>query len=63
MTVFKNVGNRCTNKSYFPFSLLSVVREFFENLLNKRIVDHLENYGLFHISSMVLGLLDQLQIF
>ena len=62
VTVFKNVGNRCTTKNYFPFSLLSVSK-FFETLVNKRIVKRLEKYGLFHISSMVLGLLDQLQIF
>ena len=35
----------------------------FEILVNNRIVDHLEKCGLFFISSMVLGLLDQLQIF
>ena len=40
---------------------LSVVGKVFEKLVN-RIVDHLEKCGLF-ISSMVLGLLDQLQIF
>ena len=35
----------------------------FEKLVNNRVVDHLEKYGLFLISSMVLGLLNQLQIF
>ena len=35
----------------------------FKKLLNNRIVDHLEKCGLFSDSSMVLGLLDQLQIF
>ena len=61
--VFKNVGERCTAKNYHPASLLSVVSKAFEKLVNDRIVDHLENFGLFLISSMVLGLLDQLQIF
>ena len=51
--VFKNVRERSAAKNYRPVSLLSVVR----------IVDHLENCGLFFISSMVLSLLDQLQIF
>ena len=44
-------------------SLLSVVSKFFEKLASNRIVDHLEKYGFFQISSMVLGFLDQLQIF
>ena len=56
--VFKNVGERSTAKNYCPVSHLSVVSK----VLN-RIVDHLEKCGLFLISSMVLGLFDQLQIF
>ena len=35
----------------------------FEKLVNNRIVDHLEKCSHFWISSMVLGLLSQLQIF
>ena len=58
--VFKNVGERSTAKNYHPVSLLSVVSKVFEKLVNNRIVDHLENCGL--ISSLVLGLLNQLQI-
>ena len=61
--VFKNVGERSTAKNYRPVSLLSVVSKVFEKLVNNRIVDHLQKCGLFLISSMVLGLLDQLQIF
>ena len=61
--VFKNVGERSTAKNYRPVSPFSVVGKVFEKLLNKKIVDHLEKCGLFFISSMVLGLLDQLQIF
>ena len=53
--VFKNVGERSTAKNYRPVSLLSVVSKVFEKLINNRIVDH-----FFLISSMVLGLLDQL---
>ena len=45
--VFKNVGERCTAKSYRPVSLLSVVSKVFEKLVNNRIVDHLEKSGLF----------------
>ena len=60
--LFKNVGERSTTKSYCPVSLLSVVSEVFEKLVNNRIVDHLEKCGLLLISNMVLGLLDQRQI-
>ena len=60
--VFKNIGKRSTAKNYRPVSLLSVVSKVFEKLVNNRIVDYLEISGLFLISRMVLGLLDQLQI-
>ena len=45
--VFKNVGERSTAKSYHPVSLLSVVSEVFEKLVNNRIVDHLEKFVFF----------------
>ena len=45
--VFKNVGERSAAKNYRPVSLLSVVSKVFENLVNNRIVDHLEKCGLF----------------
>ena len=45
--VFKNVAERCTAKSYHPFSLLSVVNKVFEKLVSNMIVDHLEKCGLF----------------
>ena len=45
--VFKNVGERSPAKNYCPVSLLSVVSKVFENLVNNRIVDHLEKCGLF----------------
>ena len=61
--VLKIVGERSTAKNYHPVSLLSVVSKVFEKLVNNRIVEHLEECGLFLISSMVLGLLNQLQIF
>ena len=61
--VFKNFRERSTAKNYCPVSLLSVVSKVFEKLVNNRIVDHLEKCGLFLISSMVLGLLDQILIF
>ena len=45
--VFKNVGERCTAKNYRPVCLLSVISKVSEKLVNNRIVDHLENCGLF----------------
>ena len=61
--VLKNVGERSTAKNYRPLSLLSVVSKVFQKLVNKRIVDHLEKFCLFLIPSMILGLLDNRQIF
>ena len=45
--VFKNVGERSTAKSYRAVSLLAMVSKVFEKLVNNRIVDHLEECGLF----------------
>ena len=45
--VFKNVGGRSTAKNCCQVSLLSMVSKVFENLVNNRIVDHLEKCGLF----------------
>ena len=46
--VFKNVEERSTAKNYRrPVSLFSVVSKVFEELVNNRIVDHLEKCGLF----------------
>ena len=44
--VFKNVGERTKAKNYYPVSLLSVHSKVFEKLVNNRIVDHLEKFGL-----------------
>ena len=41
-----------TAKSYYPVNLLYVVSKVLEKLVNNRIVDHLEEQGLFLISSM-----------
>ena len=59
----KNVGKRCMVKNYYSISLLSVVSDGFEKLVNNRFVDHLDKCGLFLIFSMILGLFDRLQIF
>ena len=47
VSVFKNVGERSTAKKYCPVSLLSVVSEIFEKLVNNKIVDHLGKSCLF----------------
>ena len=45
--IFNNVWESSTAKSYRPVSLLSVVGQVFEKLVNNRIVDHLGKCGLF----------------
>ena len=45
--VFKNVGEQYIAKNYHLVSLLSVVGEDFEKLVNNRIVNHLEKCGIF----------------
>ena len=57
------LGERSTANNCCPVSLLSVVSKVLEKLLNNMRVDHLEQYDLFLISSMVFALLNQLQIF
>ena len=49
--------------NYFPVSLLSVVSNVLEKLVNNRIFDHLEKCGFFSDFQYGLGLLDQLLIF
>ena len=56
VSIFKNIGEQSTAKNYCPVSLLSVVGKVFEKFSQR-------NVAFFLISSMVLGLLDQLQIF
>ena len=51
-----------TAKNYWLISLLLVVSKVFEKLVNNMIVDHVEKCG-FLISSIVLGLPNQLQIY
>ena len=48
--VSKNVGERSTAKNYSPVSPLSVVSKVFEKVLNNRLIDHQEKYGLFRFS-------------
>ena len=62
--VYKNVGEKSTAKKYCPVSIFSVVSKVFERLVNNKIVDHLDIFGLF--SDFQYGFrssLDQSQIF
>ena len=61
--VFKNVGERSTAKNYHTVSLLSVISKVSAKLVNSKIVDHPEKYGLFTDFQYGLSLLHQLQIF
>ena len=47
LNLFKNVGERSTAKNYHSVSLLSVVNEVLEKLVNNRIIDLLEKWALF----------------
>ena len=49
MISFKNGGEWSAAKNYSSISLLSVVSKVFEKLVNNRILDHLEKYGLFSV--------------
>ena len=49
MISFKNVGEWSAAKNYSSISLLSVGSKVFEKLVNNRILDHLEKYGLFSV--------------
>ena len=62
-TVFKNVVEKSTAKNYRSVSLLSVVIKILDELVNNRLVNHLEMWLFFLISSMVSGFFNQLQIF
>ena len=45
--VFKNVGKRSAAKNYHSDGLFSVVSKVFEKLVNNKLADHLEKWGLF----------------
>ena len=51
-----------TTKNYPLACFLSVFSNIFKKLANNRFVDHLGKCGLFFISSIILGLTDQLLI-
>ena len=54
----KMLGKGVHLKTTSLFTLLSVVIKLFEKLVNLGLVYYLEKYGVFPISSLVLGLLD-----
>ena len=55
---FKNVMEQSTDKNYHSVSLSFVASEFLNTMLANST-----NVGFFLISSTILGVLDQLQIF
>ena len=59
VAIFKNIWETSVTKNYCPVSLLFVVNKFYKKLKNNVLVDHLEKFGFFLISSMVLILLTQ----
>ena len=62
--VYKNVGEMSTAKIYCPVIIFPVVSKLFERLVNYKIVDQLDIFGLF--SDFQYGFrssLDQSQIF
>ena len=61
--VFKNARKRSTAKATDQLIFFSIVLFFFEKLVNSRFVDYLMKLGFCLISSKVLSLLGQLQIF
>ena len=62
VSIFNNVGERSNAKYYCLNSCLSVGSKIFEKLVNIRLLNPLENCGLFLISSMILVLLNQWKI-
>ena len=63
VAVFNSFGERSTAKNYRPVSLFSSVRRIFEKLVNNKLVDHLEKYGLFSDFQCGFRSSDQMQIF
>ena len=37
--VFKNVGERCTAKNYYPVSLLALISKVFQTLVSNRVLN------------------------
>ena len=63
VSLLKNVGERSTAKNYRPVSFLSVVSKSLKSLSIIGFLITCRNVVFFLISSMVLGLLNQLLIF
>ena len=45
--LFKVIWERSTAENYHSASLLLLVSKVFEKLVNKRLVDHQDKFGLF----------------
>ena len=47
VTIFKNIGETSTSKTYYPVILLSVICKVIEKRLDNRLFDQLQQCGLF----------------
>ena len=63
VSLFKNVWDKSREKNYHLVSLLYIVNKILEKLTNIGFFITLSKMSIYPISSMSLGLLDQLQIF
>ena len=45
--VFENVGEISAAKNYHPVRVFSVVSKVFEKLVNNKVVEYIEKFGLF----------------
>ena len=61
--IFKNVGKGVRLKTITLLIFFMWLAKSLKKIVNNRLVDHLEEYDLFTISSMVLGLFNERQFF
>ena len=54
VAIFKNIWKASAIKKYRPASLLFMSDNFFEKLVNNKLVDHLEKFGFFFHSTVIL---------
>ena len=54
VAIFKNIWKSSAIKKYRPASLLFMADKFFEKLVNNNLVNHLEKFGFFFHSTVIL---------
>ena len=60
VSVFKSVWERSTAQNYCPVSFFSVVKKLFEELVNNRLVDHLEKCDIFPVENFLTFVPDRI---